>query len=149
MGSLLDQVFEKLDSPSADLVLNPTDDKPHQALDGSTVYSSTLAAIARILALNPHLHKRATGDQSKPYQLYNGHVAIDLKDQQTFFSLLKADWKPRSRYQMVFLIDKVTELAPVFSKDCQFIPPDLLWDRDSATLRRMSDEELTKLRTVS
>lgn len=149
MGSLLDQVLTSKDNPSADSLLSPTDDRPHQLPDGSVIYDSTIAAINRILALNPHLHKRATGISSSPYQLYNGHSPVDLTDKRTLLSLLKADWTPRTKFQLVFLEQKVLELAPILSRDRIFIPPNLLWDRESGKLKVLSDEELKELRTVS
>lgn len=149
MPSLLDQVLQNKDNPSADSLLSPIDDQPHQLPDGATIYDSTIAAINRILELNPHLHKRATGIASQPYQLYNGHTPIDPTDKKTLLSLLRADWEPRTHYQLVFLVDKLTELAPTFSRGCIFIPPDLLWDRESGTLKQMSEDELKNLRTVS
>lgn len=149
MSSLLDKVLSNKENPSADSVLFPTDDQPHQLSDGSTIYDSTIAAINRILDMNPHLHKRPTGLFSQPYQLYNGHTPIDLTDKRTLLSLLKADWEPRTHYQLVFLEQKVLELAPVFSRNCVFIPPNLLWDRESGKLKVLSDDELKELHTVS
>lgn len=137
MPSLLDQVLESKDNPSADSLLSPTDDQPHQLPDGSVIYDSTIAAINRILELNPHLHKRPTGSPSRPYQLYNGHIPVDLADKRTFLSLLKADWEPRTHYQLVFLEQKVMELAPVFSLDCILVTDTLLWDRTTGVLREI------------
>ena len=146
MPSLLDQVLKSKDNPSANSLLSPEDDEPHTLPDGSVVYDSTIAAINRILSLNPHLHKRPTSSNSHPYQLYNGHTSIDLSDKQTFLSLLKADWEPSTRFQVVFLIDKVMELAPIFSKDCVLITDFLLWDRATGTLRQV---EPGSVRSVS
>lgn len=133
--SLLEQVLRNKDTPSADSLLSPNDDEPHTLSDGSVVYDSTIAAINRILALNPHLHKRPTGVASSPFVLFNGHTPVDLTDKRTFLSLLKADWAPKTRYQLVFLIDKVTELAPTFSRDCILVTDTLLWDRTTGELK--------------
>lgn len=145
--SLLDQVLKAKDSPSADSLLSPDDDQPHTLPDGSVVYDSTIVAINRILALNPHLHKRPTGITSSPYVLYNGHTSVDILDKQTFLTLLKADWEPRTKFQTVFLVNKVMELVPVLSRDCIIISDSLVWDRTTATLHRISPEDT--FRTVS
>ena len=137
MPSLLDQVLEAKDSPSADSLLAPVDDQPHTLPDGSVVYDSTITAINRILCLNPRLHKRPTSIPSSPFQLYNGHTPVDLTDKKTFLSLLKADWEPQTRYQLIFLIDKVMELAPVFSRDCILVTDSLLWDRTTSALKEI------------
>lgn len=147
MSSLLDQVLKNKDNPSADSLLSPVDDQPHHLPDGSTVYDSTIAAINRILALNPHLHKRPTGLQDHPYALYNSHTLIDLADKRTLLSLLKADWEPRTKFQLVFLEQKVMELVPTFSRDCIVISEGLLWDRDAGVLRKITKED--NIRTVS
>lgn len=149
MGSLLDKVLASKDSPSADIVLSPKDDGAHVLPDGAVVYDSTIAAINRILELNPYLHKRLTGVRSRPYALYNQHTQVDLTDRRTLLSLLRADWAPCTHYQLVFLEQKVIELAPVLSYGGLFIPPNLLWDRESGKLKVLSDEELKELRTVS
>lgn len=137
MKSLLDQVLKAKDSPSADSLLSPTDDNPHTLSDGSVVYDSTIAAVNRILSLNPHLHKRPTGNVSNPYILYNGHTPINILDKQIFFTLLKADWEPQTRFQTVFLVNKVMELVPTFSRDCILITDSLLWDRTTGTLQKI------------
>ena len=147
MPSLLDQVLENKDKPSADSLLSPNDDRPHQLSDGSVIYDSTIAAINRILALNPHLHKRPTGLSSTPYQLYNSHTPVDLTDKRTFLSLIKADWTPRTPFQTVKCIEEVTEHVPIFSRDCIVISDHLLWDRTTGTLRPYTDED--KIYTVS
>lgn len=147
MSNLLDRVLRSKDNPTADQLLAPADDKPHVLKDGSVVYDSTAAAINRILSLNPHLHKRATGVAANPYQLYNGKIPVDLADKKTFLSLLKADFTPKTPFQMAFLIDKVIELAPVFSKDCIVISDGLLWDREEGKLKYFT--KLDNIRTVS
>lgn len=147
MASLLDKVLTNKDNPTADQLLSPTDDKPHTLKDGSVVYDSTIAAINRILVLNPHLHKRTTGLVNKPYQLYNGYAPVDLSDKKTFLSLLKADFEPRTPFQTAFLIDKVTELAPILSRDCIVISDGLLWDRETGKLRTYDEND--NIRTVS
>lgn len=147
MPSLLDQVLKNKDNPAADSLLSPADDQPHTLPDGSIIYDSTIAAVNRILALNPHLHKRPTGLQSRPYALYNSHTPIDLTDKRTLLSLLKADWEPRTKFQLVFLEQKVMELAPTFSRDCIVISDDLIWDRQTGTLKPFTEED--NIRTVS
>lgn len=147
MPSLLDQVLENKDKPSADSLLSPKDDQPHTLPDGSVIYDSTIAAINRILSLNPHLHKRPTGIASRPYELYNGHTPVDLLDKHTFLSLLKADWTPQTRFQSAYLVDKVMELAPTLSRDCLVITDDLLWDRTTGTLRKVTKGD--NIHTVS
>lgn len=134
MPSLLDKVLSSKDNPTADSLLSPTDDRPHQLPDGSVIYDSTIAAINRILELNPHLHKRNTGIASRPYALYNGAQLVDMTDKRTFLSLLKADWTPRTKFQLVFLEQKVLELVPTFSKECILVTDYLLWDRNTGTL---------------
>lgn len=147
MPSLLDQVLKAKDSPTADSLLSPQNDEPHTLSDGSTVYDSTIAAINRILSLNPHLHKRPTGISSRPYELYNGHAPIDLLDKHTFLSLLKADWEPRTRFQSAYLVDKVTELVPTLSRDCILVTDSLLWDRTTGILREIKKGD--NIKTVS
>lgn len=147
MPSLLDQVLENKDNPSADSLLFPKDDQPHALPDGSIIYDSTIAAINRILALNQHLHKRPTGISSSPYQLYNGHTPVDLTDKRTFLSLIHADWTPRTPHQLVLLMDYVEKYAPTFSRDCVVISNHLLWDRTTGELRSFADED--GIRTVS
>jgi len=147
MPSLLDQVLKNKDAPSADSLLSPADDQPHQLSDGSVIYDSTIAAINRILSLNPHLHKRATGVSSSPYQLYNGHVPVDLTDKRTFLSLIHADWTPKTPHQLVLLMEYVEKYAPTFSRDCIVISDHLIWDRTTGELRTFTDED--GIRTVS
>ncbi len=147
MASLLDKVLNSKDNPTADSLLSPADDSPHHLPDGSTIYDSTVAAINRILELNPHLHKRSTGIASRPYALYNGAQPVDLADRRTFLSLLKADWTPRTRFQLVFLEQKILELAPVFSKDCIVVSDGLLWDREQGKLKYFT--KLDNIRTGS
>ena len=147
MPSLLDQVLENKDNPSAGSLLSPKDDQPHALSDGSIIYDSTIAAINRILALNPHLHKRPTCISSSPYQLYNGHVPVDLADKRTFLSLIHADWTPKTPHQLVLLMDYVEKYAPAFSRDCIVISNHLLWDRTAGELRSFADED--GIRTVS
>lgn len=147
MPSLLDQVLDNKDNPTADQLLSPSEDKSHHLSNGAIIYDSTVAAINRILELNPHLHKRATGVSSRPYALYNGHALIDLTDKRTLLSLLKADWTPRTKFQLVFLEQKVLELAPVFSRDCVVISKGLLWDRNTGKLRTFTEKD--NIKTVS
>lgn len=137
MPSLLDQVLDAKDSPAADLLLSPVDDKPHRLPDGSVIYDSTIAAINRILSLNPHLHKRPTGTHSHPYELYNGHTPISLLERKTFLSLLKSDWTPKSPYQSTLVENCVMELVPVFSRDCFLVTDSLLWDSTTGMLREV------------
>lgn len=146
MPSLLDQVLASKENPSADALLSPQDDAPHTLSDGSVIYDSTIAAINRILSLNPHLHKRSTGVTSHPYELYNGHTPVDLLDKHTFLSLLKADWEPQTRYQSTLLVDKVMELAPTLSYDGFAITDTLFWDRANQTL---VDVPPNSIKTVS
>lgn len=147
MPSLLDQVLENKDNPSSDFLLNPKDDQPHTLSDGSVIYDSTIAAINRILLLNPHLHKRPSGTASSPYELYNGHTPVDLLDKRAFLSLLKADWTPRTPYQSVLVAEYVAKYVPILSRDCLVISDHLLWDRTTGTLRTYTDDDQT--RTVS
>lgn len=147
MPSLLDQVLKNKDKPSADSLLSPKDDQPHQLSDGSVIYDSTIAAINRILSLNPHLHKRSTGISSSPWQLYNGHTPVDLTNKRTFLSLVHADWAPRTPHQLVLLMEHVEKYAPTFSRDCIVISDHLIWDRTAGVLRTFTDEE--DIRTVS
>lgn len=147
MSSLLDQVLKAKDNPSADSLLNPQDDQPHALSDGSIIYDSTIAAINRVLSLNPHLHKRPTGISSNPYELYNGHTPVDLLDKHTFLSFLKADWTPRTRYQTALVYDYVMKLAPTLSRDCILVADSLLWDRTTGTLRKVKKSD--NIHTVS
>ena len=147
MASLLDKVLTNKDNPTADQLLSPTDDKPHTLEDGSVVYDSTFAAIERILAVNPHLHKRKTGIAAEPYRLYNGHTPIDLTDKQTFFTLLRADWSPTTPWQTAFLVEQVIKRASTLSRDCIIISEGLLWDRESGKLRTFTEDD--NIRTVS
>lgn len=147
MMSLLDQVLENKDKPSADSLLSPNDDRPHQLSDGSVIYDSTIVAINRILALNPHLHKRPTGISSSPYQLYNGHTPVDLTDKRTFLSLIHADWTPKTPHQLVLLMEYVEKYAPTFSRDCIVISDHLIWNRTTGELRTFTDED--NIRMVS
>lgn len=147
MANLLDRVLSNKDNPSADQLLSPTADNPHQLPDGSIIYDSTIAAINRILALNPHLHKRATGIRSRPYDLYDGHTPIDLTNRKTFLSLLKADFFPRTPFQTTFLVNKVIELVPLLTKDCVVVSKGLIWDREAGRLRKIKKNET--IRTVS
>lgn len=147
MTSLLDKVLSSKDNPAADSLLSPTDDRSHTLPDGSTIYDSTVAAINRILDLNPHLHKRSTGISSRPYALYNGAQPVDLADKRTFLSLLKADWTPRTKFQLVFLEQKVLELAPTLSRDCIVVSEGLIWDREAGKLKTYKEED--NIKTVS
>lgn len=147
MSNLLDRVLKNKDNPTADQLLSPADDKPHTLKDGSVVYDSTMAAIERILSINPHLHKRATGVAAEPYRLYNGHIPVDLTDKQTFFTLLRADWAPTTPWQTAFLVEQVMRRAPLLSKDCIVISEGLIWDRESGKLRNFS--KIDNIRTVS
>ena len=147
MSDLLDRVLKNKDNPTADQLLSPDDDKTHTLPDGAVVYDSTIAAINRILAINLHLHKRATGVAANPYQLYNGNAPVDLADKKTFLSLLRADFTPKTPFQTAFLIGKVTELAPLLSRDCIVISDGLLWDRNEGILKNFTKAD--KIRTVS
>lgn len=147
MPSLLDQVLENKDNPNSDSLLSPKDDQSHTLSDGSVIYDSTIAAINRILSLNPHLHKRPSGVASSPYELYNGHTPVDLLDKRAFLSLLKADWTPCTPYQSVLVAEYVAKYAPLLSRDCIVISDHLLWDRTTGTLRTYTDDG--QIRTVS
>ncbi len=147
MGSLLDQVLDNRDNPTADSLLSPTDDKPHQLPNGSVIYDSTIAAVNRILELNPHLHKRATGTYSSPYQLYNGFSPVDLTDKYTFLSLIKADFIPKTPFQAALVRELVEEYAPVLSWDKVVVSDNLIWDRKTGKLLPLSDDD--RICTVS
>lgn len=147
MSNLLDKVLKNKDRPSADSLLAPIDDQPHELRDGSVIYDSTIAAINRILAVNPHLHKRATGIKSRPYDLYDGHTPVDLTDKRTFLTLVKADWTPRTPYQTILVERYVTKYAPLLSRDCLMISDGLIWDRETGRLRKIKKDE--EVRTVS
>ena len=147
MGDLLDQVLQNKDNPTADQLLSPVDDKPHTLDDGGVVYDSTIAAIYRILRLNPHLHKRETGKASEPYQLYNRHVPVDLTDRKTLLSLLKADWVPTTPWQTTFLVNKLTELAPLLSRRHILVSEGLIWDGEQGRLRTLTEDD--KIRIAS
>ena len=140
-SSLLDQVLLSKDRPSSDTLLNPTNDTPHTLPDGSIIYDSTIAAVNRILSLNPHLHKRPSGVSSHPYDLYNSHTPVNLTDKRTFLSLLKADWLPQTPFQAVLCAKLVEEYAPTLSRDCIAITDSLLWDTRTATLRSISPDD--------
>ena len=144
MSSLLDQVLKNKDNPSADSLFSEENDSPHQLPDGGVVYDSTLAAIKRILSINPHLHKRETGIASEPYRLYNGHTPVDLSDKKTFLLLLRADWTPVNPWQVAFLCEKVLELAPVLSRDCVIISDGLIWDRVEGKLKNFEEGDNIK-----
>lgn len=139
--SLLSQVLRSRDNPSATALLDPVNDQAHTLSDGSTIYDSTIAAIDRILSLNPHLHKRPTGVSSSPYQLYNSHAPVDLTNRRTFLSLVKADWVPRTPFQVILVERFVIKYAPVFSRDCVVVSEGLLWDRCAGKLRSFTDKE--------
>ena len=141
MSSLLDQVLKNKDNPSSDSLLSPKDDQPHTLSDGSAIYDSTIAAINRILSLNPHLHKRPTGIASVPYELYNGHAPVDLTDKRTFLSLLHADWTPASPHQAFLVEHYVMEYVPVLSRDKIVISDGLIWDKTTGALERFIDED--------
>lgn len=145
MASLLDKVLTNKDNPTADQLLAPTDDKPHTLEDGSVIYDSTYAAIERILALNPHLHKRQA--TFSDWVLYNGHKQVDLTNKQTFLSLLRADWTPATPWQTAFLIEQIMERVPTLSRDCFVISEGLLWDRNEGKLKTFTEED--NIRTVS
>lgn len=146
MSSLLDQVLSNMENPTAELALSPRADIQHTLSDGSVIYDSTIAAINRMLSVNPHLHKRFTGVEGE-YRLYNGWVPVDLDDKVTFLNLLRADWTPATPFQTAFLIKKVTELAPLLSKDCIIVSDGLIWDRDKGELRKIKKGET--IRSVS
>lgn len=139
--SLLDQVLKSKDNPTPDSLLNPIDDTPHTLPDGSTIYDSTIAAVNRILSLNPHLHRRPTGISSAPFQLYNSHISVDLLDKRTFLSLLRSDWTPKTPFQAVLCARLVEEHTPIFSRDCIVISDHLLWDRKAGALRPYTDDD--------
>ena len=147
MGSLLDRVLTNKDNPAANLLLNASDDRCHQLPDGSTIYDSTIAAINRILVLNPHLHKRPTGSSAHPYQLYDGHTPVNLTDKRAFLTLVKADWTPRTPYQTILVERYIMKCVPTFSRNCIVISEGLIWDREAGVLRNIKKDE--KVRTVS
>lgn len=147
MPSLLDQVLEAKNSPPADSLLSPVDDQPHTLPDGSVIYDSTIAAVNRILSLNPHLHKRSTSIPSHPYELYNSHAPVNLLDKHTFLSLLKADWTPATPFQAVKCAELVEQHAPLLSRDKIVISEGLLWNRSTGELETYADKD--NIHTVS
>lgn len=134
MPSLLSQVLDSKDNPTADIILSPKDDAAHRLPDGSVVYDSTISAINRVFELNPSLHKRINGREQ---QLYNGSKKVNLKNPLEILSLLRSDWDPKTDWQLAFFIEKVTELAPVLSFDCYNVTDYLLWDKGTQTLKRV------------
>lgn len=139
MPSLLSQVLDSKDNPAADFILSPKDDTAHKLPDGSVVYDSTISAINRVFELNPFFHKRVNGREQ---HLYNRNKKVDLKKPLEILSLLRSDWEPKTDWQLAFFIEKVTELAPILSFDCYNVTDCLLWDKNTATLRRVSPREM-------
>lgn len=139
MPSLLDKVLSSRDSPSADQILAPADDKPHVLEDGSVVYDSTIAAVNRVFAVNPHLYK--IRESYGVYKLYNAGTKISLRNVVQMYSLIKGDWEPKTKFQLAWFCTKVVELAPLLSFDCFIISDELIWDKETCTLRRASKEE--------
>lgn len=113
--------------------------------DGTEVYASTLWALNRILNRNPHLHKRSTADTMRPYALYNGHVEISLE--KDLLRLIGADWKPATKFQLVFLETYLLKLVPAFSKRAVLVSHNLVWDIDTQELRYLTEDD--KIATVS
>lgn len=142
MPSLLDQVLERREHPQLDGP--PDEDTPHQLLDGSIVYDSTISALNRILDLNPHLHKRPTGDPSCPFILFNGHQPLRVLDDRTLLGLLRADFTPKTKYQLVFLEQQLFDLAPTLSFDCFVVSEGLLWDKRTGELRTFTEADQIK-----
>lgn len=138
MASLLDKVLDNKDNPSVESELFPNDDIAHKLPDGSTVNDSTIAAINRIFELNPHLYKRLL---ASGWTLFNGDRRIDLCNRVDLMSLIRADWSPTTDWQESLLIEKVMELAPVYSRDCYIIGDGLIWDKKEAKLKRFTEKD--------
>ena len=136
MSSLLDKVLDSKDNPTVDNALSPKDDEAHRLPDGSVIYDSTISAINRIFELNPSLHKRVT---PRGEQLYDGRTPVDIKNQSQMLRLLHGDWTPKTDWQVIFLQEKVMEIAPIYSFDCYEVTSYLLWDRDEAKLKRIKE----------
>lgn len=133
-NSLLTKVLDSKDNPSVESALSPREDLPHKLPDGSVVYDSTISAINRIFELNPALHKRVT---SKGERLYDGRTPVDITNQLQMLKLLHGDWAPKTDWQVIFLQEKVMEIAPIYSFDCFEVSPYLLWDREEAKLKKV------------
>lgn len=140
-SSLLDEVLANRAKQGSSIKLSPKQNKLQQLNGDIAVYDSTVAAIERVFALNPHLHRRFSGVPVTTYTLYNGHTPIDLNNKRTFLSIIKADWVPTSPYQLTFLIDCVTDSAPTLSYDAFYISEGLIWDRNTSTLRRLNGKK--------
>lgn len=145
MSELLEKVLGNKDNPSVETTLAPKDDTPHKTKDGSIIYDSTIAAINRILSLNPHLNKRLSS-RGNP-QLYDGLKKIDLNNKNHLMSLLHGDWEPKTEWQLTYLKEKVFEFAPDLAFDVYLIADNLYWDRADNKLKRLEDSD--SIRTVS
>ena len=138
MASLLNKVLDNKDNPKVEDSLFPSEDKAHRLPDGSTVNDSTIAAINRIFDVNPHLYKRLL---ASGWTLFNGDRRIDLNSRLDLMSLVRADWEPVNDWQEAFMVEKVMELAPVYSWDCYIIGDGLIWDKKEAKLKRFTEKD--------
>lgn len=138
MGSLLDKVLSNKDNPGAELSLSPMDDKPHTMKDGSVIYDSTIAALNRILEVNPKLYKRV---EKTGVVLYNGNKRIDISVPATMVILVRGDWRPASEWQAALLRELVVEYAPELTLDQYMVTDDLIWDKNEAKLKRITEKD--------
>ena len=145
MASLLDKVLDNKDNPEADKALSPQVDNSHKLPDGAVVFDSTIAAVNRVFELNPNLHKRQT--LAGEYELYDKNRRITLDSEYQILQLIRGDWKPRTKYQLAWFKEKVLELAPIVSFDFYAVTDSLIWDKNEAKLKRVSDDD--NIRTVS
>lgn len=143
MASLLDKVLDSKDNPGSDQILAPQDDNRHKLDDGSIVYDSTIAAVNRVFEVNPHIYKRWTAKGG--FELYNNEKRINLDNEFQMLALLKGDWEPRSKYQLAWFKEKVLELAPILSYDCYFVSDGLVWDKNDAKLKRITEKDNIKV----
>ena len=74
-------------------------------------------------------------------------LPIYLDSWNHILSLLRGDWKPASDWQATYLREKVMELAPVISVGSFLVSEGLLWDKETAQLKRI--EEGDTIRTTS
>lgn len=145
MGNLLDKVLDNKDNPTSEQLLAPQDDARHKLEDGSIVYDSTIAAVNRVFEVNPHLYKRR--GRGGEYELHNGETKLSVNSELQLMALVKGDWDPKTKYQLAWFKEKVIELAPTVSFDKYLITDDLVWDKDEAKLKRITDND--NIRTIS
>ena len=143
MSSLLEQVLDNKDNPSVHDSLNPVDDTAHKLKDGTVVYDSTIAAINRVFEMNPNLYKLIT---PKGEKLFIGHKQIKIETPTDVSRLVYGDWAPKTDWQLVFFKQKVMELAPKLSFDDYAVSDYLIWDRETATLKRINEDD--NIRTI-